>query len=582
MDPNGDSDTVVLHGNIYRHYHKEPPVLQKIRSLFSEGEPSAQDPGTRARNRQRSRDTLAECDTTLDRLRAAVHNLERHRKNVLKYLDVLAALDTPVNSLPDDMLYLIIGIVADDEMFAERSLPAFQLALVCRRWRNISLSCPSLYKQVCMHAENVNGTLRHDALALQEYLQRSKKLPLTIQLLHQEYPVDEDDALLPPQFDNPLHVALTQESERWEDVRLKVRPNAYEGATFRAIQGRLPILRRLRLYMPFERPSGITQVPACFFDCPALEEIALDWEIMPSRVPPNAWPNLQKAFLVAPTWACVVEFLPQISSQLSWLIISDPRHRALGVSADIYFPSLETLCIQAIDGRSGSTHATSSAQVVAFLKNFTCPELEDLQIMFIEEDPGGMAYLCPSIHALLQRSSCTLRTLKMAVVITGGELETLLRQIPTLSTLDLYSIGSITEDDPGISVFMHALSLPFSASADPGFLPELDELGLVLKSGMWSNLSGGQSAHHLILDMLESRARCPDSLLAFVVLGTDTESTIDPQVLDSPFYNVTLKERIERLESNGMGIMFETESVAEFKLTLETDILTNAPKQFIG
>lgn len=265
-------------------------------------------------------------------------------------------------------------------MFDERSLPGFQLSLVSRRWRRVSLSFPTLYNQVCMNVENVNGTLCHDALAVQEYLRRSKNLPLTICLLHQDYLSDEDDALFPQPFNSPMQVAFTKESERWEDVRLKLHPNAYEGAAFRAVKGRLRTFRRLHLYNPYKIPNKTIQVPECFYECPALEDIALDWKIMPSRVPPNAWPNIKTAFLTALTWPCVVNFLPQISTKLSSLTISDPCYGALGVSADITLPALETLCIQAIDESSHSSLApsTSSGEVAIFLENFRFPKLEEL------------------------------------------------------------------------------------------------------------------------------------------------------------------------------------------------------------
>lgn len=184
------------------------------------------------------------------------------------------------------------------------------------------------------------------------------------------------------------------------------------------------------------------------------------------------------------------------------------------------FPALQRLVFQHINPLSISSVTTSTSstrELASFLDHLTSPRLENLEILFIARDHVDMsAQLHPSILGLKNRSQCTLRNLTMTLSVKDDDLERLLRNIPTLHSLRVNSLESLLRESAhnnGRPSFVRALASMDSITAGPDFLPELREVSLVLEYVLWDFKRATESAHHLILDVLESRMRCPKSVL---------------------------------------------------------------------
>jgi len=126
--------------------------------------------------------------------------------------------DTPINSLPDELLRMIFALSSDEK--AECSmLDRIQLTWVCRRWRFVAIDTAELWRYIdldCQHFSMVQEVLARSKLAPLEIKQGSDDAPNFNQATLQ---IKMLEKLISPHFSRIESLSLGFSTPRWQDIR---------------------------------------------------------------------------------------------------------------------------------------------------------------------------------------------------------------------------------------------------------------------------------------------------------------------------------------------------------------------------
>ncbi|KAJ7487357.1 hypothetical protein B0H11DRAFT_2015316 [Mycena galericulata] len=139
--------------------------------------------------------------------------------------------------------------------------PSF-LYCICRMWRNVALSTPTLWSAIQLHLDTPRRYEQQLHL-LELWLQRSGGCPLSIELVQ-----NRDNATSPTSFIE----AVIRSSRRWQHMRLILPSNEYH-----QIAGPMPLLRSLILgpTEPIGHVDPDVISAAKFPRAPALKDVVL-------------------------------------------------------------------------------------------------------------------------------------------------------------------------------------------------------------------------------------------------------------------------------------------------------------------
>lgn len=164
---------------------------------------------------------LRESDADIYRLEIALRAAKEERKALQDFRDIHAALLPPIHSLPDDVLYEIfdhIEFVKPYDVSDPRHGP-WLLGKICRRWRHLVLSSPSLWSAFFVDISKNCSLIHRDAslflgatLCLKEAFARSNPLPVDFSV----DPIPWSDNECSREF---LRILMNQ-TERWQKVSL--------------------------------------------------------------------------------------------------------------------------------------------------------------------------------------------------------------------------------------------------------------------------------------------------------------------------------------------------------------------------
>ncbi|KAJ7510889.1 hypothetical protein B0H11DRAFT_1956464 [Mycena galericulata] len=210
--------------------------------------------------RAATRTRISEIDVEIDALHRLIEALRIER---VKCHQELACFKYPVLTLPAEITSEIF--IHFLPTYPERSQlvgplsPSF-LCRICRQWREVALSTPTLWKAPLLNldAPHLHG---NQLRLLELWLQRSGGCPLSLGLVHAGYgsPASFVDAIL-------------RHAHRWEEVKL-ILP--YE--ELHRITGPMPLLRTAELGPNTNRDSIDPGVPPVmvFAQAPNLREVEL-------------------------------------------------------------------------------------------------------------------------------------------------------------------------------------------------------------------------------------------------------------------------------------------------------------------
>ncbi|KAJ7631612.1 hypothetical protein DFH06DRAFT_1101562 [Mycena polygramma] len=455
-------------------------------------------------------------DENIAHMQSVLAALSQKRDESKVKIRLHRAIISPLRRLPPEILGLVFShtIPPLDELERMMEYTSFKfgtdsspwvLTRICSRWRNISMSSPSLWTNIVL-----SSTLLGDPATSEvgSFDTSDEELPLV------EYPLDMLNAQLTRSGNAPFTVVvrvlnlpnntltvLLESSTRW--VRLAL-PNGSSLCT--SLSGRVPSLREIEITESWTIRSNNNNVLVA----PALHHIWLQAHFVPFILP---WTQIT-CYQARGTWAQHLDVLPLMVNLLEahlFLLIGDPG------GSQVIVPSLRRLYLQ---GRS------------LIPDTLILPALEDL---FIFDVPFES-------FSWLQHSPCQAK--RLAITISGYAAENIFdffQQFPSVT--DLTITANVM---PERAVETNVFDI-FEQLQNPILLPSLNRIALhfCFDEKLW--------VFNDVVDFIRSRQKHTSHPLRCLSLG-GSKYAFTPSV--DLYYEPTL--RLTRLQEDGLHVDIDT------------------------
>ncbi|KAJ7207945.1 hypothetical protein GGX14DRAFT_543509 [Mycena pura] len=332
-----------------------------------------------------ARTRIADIEAQIMKHENSIRELHAEKERIRKQLH---AYRYPVLTIPTEIICEIFTRalpVYPDRPHMTRSHSPTNLTQICRRWREIALSTPILWRAVSLETARAR-----QAPSIAAWLSKSGSFPLSIHATSKyEWVADELlDAILPYRA-------------RWEHIRLHLPESALA-----SISGRMPLLRQVELAVsPIGSLKSIAWLRNSY--APRLRAAIL-WEFhyIPSLecIP---WTQLTALTLVHTTpIECIPILLQAVNLVYCELIFACVRTETVP-NTIITLASLKTLVL----GRASGIGDFPSAE---FLETFVVPALLSLRVHVQLLDLWPIP--CNTLKILIENSGCKLDK----ICITGS------------------------------------------------------------------------------------------------------------------------------------------------------------------
>ena len=330
------------------------------------------------------------------------HKIGRANQFIQQHQSVLS----PLRRLPTEILQTIFMEV-DPAMrvhtrWRQTSDLPWELAQVCRMWRESALSLSMLWKYLpLVQLKKSTSYTRMQLACLSELIRRSGEAPLDIYLIAPNY----------DRSTHPIIDLLTQHSERWHTVSIESTPKTILG--FGAVKGRLSSLKVLTLHTRHH-----TEMPAIemFEDAPQLQAVYVSGTIPGElKLPFSQLRHYKERFI----WPQRIQ-----------AVVASPLLRTLSIlelTDDVVFPIVTMPCLLKLHVKFQYRAETDC------FANLTIPAIEEIKAVSYRGN------LIPSLTSLLSRCEpyCPLKTLSIRTDVgESGVLTPLLELTPYLASLD--------------------------------------------------------------------------------------------------------------------------------------------------
>lgn len=330
------------------------------------------------------------------------HKIGRANRFIQQHQGVLS----PIRRLPMEILQTIFMEV-DPAMrvhtrWRQTSDLPWELAQVCRMWRESALSLSMLWKYLpLVQLKKSTSHTRTQLACLSELICRSGEAPLDIYIIAPNY----------DRSTHPVIDLLTRYSERWHTVSIESTPTTILG--FGRIKGRLPSLKVLTLHTRHH-----TEMPAIemFEDAPQLQAVYVSGSIPGDlKLPFSQLRHYKERFI----WPQRIQ-----------AVVASPLLRTLSIlelTDDVIFPIVTMPCLLKLHVKFQYRADTDC------FANLTTPAIEEIKAVSYRGN------LIPSLTSLLSRCEphCPLKTLSIRTDVgERGALTPLLELTPCLVSLD--------------------------------------------------------------------------------------------------------------------------------------------------
>ncbi|KAJ7487342.1 hypothetical protein B0H11DRAFT_1116536 [Mycena galericulata] len=381
---------------------------------------SASDWSTRTADRAH----IADIENQIAKLELSIKDLQSEKALTEKRLD---AYKYPVLTLPNEVVSKIfIHFLPVYPLCSPQTgrLSPTILTHICRRWREIALATPALWRAISLRYEGATG--KKQVHILETWLGRSGCYPLSVHM--------EDHDMIPH---GECIEAIAPHRTRLEYAKLEMSLSS-----LRVIEGSMPLLRQLSIRLPWD---DIPPLYIAFRDVPRLRAASLWDSTYTSTFLP--WSQLTSLTLVAKTPSeCTPILRKTINLVYCKLVLTEEAHVR---QPDIQLPYLESLVfVQFTQEDVPATH---------YLETFIVPALSRLQIpeSFLVSDHIHNMWFGSRANALsvfISKSGCTLRD----VLITGGRRslkKTFRNSFPSINfSFNAVLTGMYCDDEPDADV----------------------------------------------------------------------------------------------------------------------------------
>ena len=348
---------------------------------------------------------------------------QRNSFIIQSHLNILSV----VRKLPFDILRTIMLIVVESErkQINLRPVMPWRLSLVCRRWREISLTSPLLWSHVAIRPlkESTTKKLGHTKAikALTKHVQvntdRSGTVPLHVTLCSETGPnqVKLTHSLLAP---------LLNQSHRWQTLDISSSTIVILHV-IQDIKDRIPLLRSLQLQLLDHKVDGHELGCDTFENAPLLSLVDVNISTyVPLRLP---WAQIQRCIIRSGQEAYLDNMLanPACLQAMTFVqIVNFSR-----IPTRIIVPTLLHL------------EVFVSKSTVGIFEKMSSPNLQSLVIN--AEDPTVVHYLTTVLCGVAASIPLQSLTLRLRSWELQGSITALVALLPDLKSLDVpFPIGN--------------------------------------------------------------------------------------------------------------------------------------------
>ncbi|KAF7312083.1 ABC protein [Mycena indigotica] len=332
----------------------------------------------------------------------------------------------PIRRLPPELLAEIFSMTMPPVYIRSGYIPVgsnlspWSLMHVCRHWRAVASSTPSLWEVIAMLYDKSENEPVYPLRLLEAHLQLARSLRIDFWAHDNEESERQKNAF----------ILLAKHSEKWVELNIGMKAGLYP--ILNGLCGRLNSLRKAWLRCDDDR--GLVPSPppiVCFEGAPVLTDLGLKNMTYHSQVA-APFRQLQRYYLRT-EWYGHTHVLQDLSAVAEARIIVDVDHVSTnGLARRIHFPFLRRLSV---------SHG-------AILDAIDAPELSQIALESYELE---RASLISSLNSLVAHSSCQLQRLAIYGIPQSETTIQLLHQFPSLEHLCLIwdedRAGDIMQND---------------------------------------------------------------------------------------------------------------------------------------
>ncbi|KAJ6578106.1 hypothetical protein B0H19DRAFT_1229997 [Mycena capillaripes] len=254
------------------------------------------------------------------------------------------------------------------------------LTHICRKWREIALSTPSLWRAVGGYGNNT--VLEQQASIFDLWLNRSRCCPVSLQFGTGDARLDAD-----------ILAAVVPHRARWEFLQFRL-------ASVDLLEGPMPLLQHLHL--GFSDYRAVASDTFTFRDVPLLHTAIIDYTAAPTVSLP--WAQLTSLTLLSVYPREWVPILQQTTN-----LVDCELHVVFDSDSEQPGPDITLKCLESLTFvNSGGTPATD------ILETFIVPAIHSLKIPEATLGPNPV----DSLTVFLSKSSCEME--QVHVRVTGS------------------------------------------------------------------------------------------------------------------------------------------------------------------
>ncbi|KAF8195087.1 hypothetical protein BJ912DRAFT_1040622 [Pholiota molesta] len=490
------------------------------------------------------RERLTEQEKRIEEVRTLLVDLESEHQTLKEELNYNS--DSLLLRMPPEIAAEIFKLCIPEEIMdlpLQRVWPPymigapFVLSAVCRRWRNLVHSTPELWNTIPICFRSSESRLLDRLTLIADWLERSRRLPLSINLCVTEHA--KELAVLPV----PLTNLFNNHSHRW--VKLQYDGPLHLAANF---LGDIPRLHTLHLFSP-GRFWGEPEV-AFRLNAPKLHTMMLVGHVF-SRIQLD-WHTVRKVEMELATLTECIKLLNQ-APHLAHCVLGPLRREA---DFDAFPPHPIRIVLPAMD------HLVMCAPLhEGILSRVMMPSLKTLVL-----DYTGGHFDLPLLLDFLRESNCSLDTLSLSYVnLSESDIVAVCEKVPTLKSL--YLKLEDASSPKGILACLAELST-VDGKSEPRYLPHLTWLNLAYDAfDDWNMLPDIFAASPS--DTEHQREHCRPALQT-IIMTVFPQATMDDKVLVYKIGEETLM-RILRLREAGVKwkIWFGQNRIDMLRLAIE-------------
>lgn len=460
-------------------------------------------------------------DAEFIRQEVVTEKLQSERRRIEWILQSLRSFSSPIRRIPPEVLVLIfeacceLGDHLSNNLANTVGLAPLNIGLVCRYWRDVTMSTPSLWSTLSVVMKDVT---EHTAAVTRLFLKNSGEHPLTFQVF------DDVHAAVYTLEHSHVTQELALEGHRCRHLRQL----GYQGTFNTILRGEeMLLLEQLRLDDDNVDIDTIAQTPGSspsFQDAPNLRSVELVNSLMLCRLEGVGLQlplsQITSAIIDETDVSLVIEVLNQFPNIIHASIslplamthadgfIVIPLCAAQQLSSLTLDLGLKSDAANSVD----MENMDMQLSMVQFFESITLPALTSVTIICSPQDPIFWAH--HYFVDMLSRSGCALKQLTMRNILTSGAcLLALFEFTPTLVDLTFEEReGNIRNCivEPFAITNKVIEGLILSSNSKP-LLPKLRRLDLTLQSLYVST--------ELVSDMVGSRCtpalECPSSIVEY-------------------------------------------------------------------